>query len=286
MTKASPFLMLGRGVILKEHIVEILNQIEKEYNVKILYACEAGSRTWGISSEGSDFDVRFIYIHHPDWYLSIDPKRDVLEIPKHDKVGIPVHPLVDMSGWELTKALRLFRKSNPALLEWLHSNITYFQTYSFFERIQQLEPTFFSPIPSMYHYVKMAKGNFKTIQEKGAHVKTYINVIRPLLMAKSIEKHNKMGSLDLIKLVAEAIKEDELKQDIEKLIRAKTSGQKLVNQLSELDKFIEQEIHHLELYNSKLKSSTLNPTGLLNQLFRDLLTEAWKPDETSKSYQQ
>ncbi|WP_180271450.1 nucleotidyltransferase domain-containing protein [Fredinandcohnia onubensis] len=266
---------------MKEHIVEILNQIEKEYNVKILYACEAGSRTWGISSEESDYDVRFIYIHHPDWYLSIDQKRDVLEIPKHDKVGISVHPLVDMSGWELTKALRLFRKSNPAILEWLHSNITYFQAYSFFERIQQLEPTVFSPIPSMYHYVKMAKGNFKTIQEKGANVKTYINVIRPLLMAKSIEKHNKMVSLDLNKLVAEAIKEEELKKDIEKLIKAKTSVQKLVNQLSELNKFIEQEIDHLELYNSRLKPSTLNPTGHLNQLFRDILTEAWNPCETS-----
>lgn len=275
--------MLGRGVILKEHIVEILNQTEKEYNVKVLYACEAGSRTWGISSEESDFDVRFIYIHHPDWYLSIDQKRDVLEIPKHDKVGIPVHPLVDMSGWELTKALRLFRKSNPAILEWLHSSITYFQAYSFFERIQQLEPTVFSPIPSMYHYVKMAKGNFKTIQKNGAHVKTYINVIRPLLMAKSIEKHNKMVSLDLNKLIAEAIKEDELKTDIEILIRAKTSGQKLVNQLSELNKFIEQEIHHLEFYNSKLKPSTLNPTGHLNQLFRDILNEAWNPGETKRN---
>jgi len=283
MTSASPFPMYGRGVILKEHIREILNQIEKEYKVKILYACEAGSRTWGISSEESDFDVRFIYIHHPDWYLSIDQKRDVLEIPKHDKVGIPVHPLVDMSGWELTKALRLFRKSNPAILEWLHSNITYFQAYSFLGGIQQLEPSVFSPIPSMYHYVKMAKGNFKTIQEKGAHVKTYINVIRPLLMAKSIEKHNKMVSLDLNKLVDEAIKEDKLKQDIEKLIKAKTSGQKLVNQLSKLNKFIEQEIHQLELYTSKLKPSTLNPTGHLNQFFRDILTEAWNPGETRKS---
>lgn len=280
MTRASPFLMKGRGVILEEHIVEILNQIEKEYNVKILYACESGSRTWGIASEESDYDVRFIYIHHPDWYLSIDQKRDVLEIPKHDKVGIPVNPLVDMTGWELTKALRLFRKSNPALLEWLHSNITYFQAYSFFERIRLLEPAVISPIPCMYHYVKMAKGNFKAIQEKGQHVKTYINVIRPLLMAKSIEKYNKMVSLDLNTLVAEVINEDKLKLEIENLIRVKTSGQKLVNQLTELDKFIEHEIHHLERYNTKLKSSTLNPTGLLNQLFRDILTEVWKPDET------
>ncbi|WP_010281871.1 nucleotidyltransferase domain-containing protein [Bacillus timonensis] len=261
---------------MNEHILEILWQIEKEYDVKILYACEAGSRTWGISSEDSDYDVRFIYIQKIDWYLSIDQKRDVLEIPKHDKLSITVNPLVDMSGWELTKALRLYRKSNPALLEWLHSPIIYCQAFSFLEKMQQLEPTIFSPIPCMYHYVSMAKGNFKIIQESGPQVKTYVNVIRPLLMAKSIEIQNKMIHLDLNELVSEVISNKELELIIKQLIKFKSSGQKVIEKIAVLDKFIEKEIEHLERYVSKQESNISNSTPLLDQLFRETLSDVWK----------
>lgn len=109
---------------MKEIIISKLKEIENEYQVKILYAVESGSRAWGFPSKDSDYDVRFIYIHQPQWYLSIDPqgigaKRDVIEVPIND--------LLDISGWEITKALRLFRKSNPPLLEWLRSNIIYDQ---------------------------------------------------------------------------------------------------------------------------------------------------------------
>lgn len=261
---------------MKDHILEILTQVEKDYDIKILYACEAGSRMWGTSSEESDYDVRFIYIHRMDWYLSIDQKRDVIEIQKHGKADIPINSQVDMSGWELTKALRLFRKSNPALIEWLHSNIIYYEDNILLTKMKQLEKTVFSPIPCMYHYVKMAKGNFKNIQEKKAQIKTYINVLRPLLMAKSIEKHNKITSLDLKELISNLLTRDELKKSIEELIKMKSSGRNITNQIVELNQFIEKEINHLEQYITQLESDNLDPTRKLDQLFRETLTDAWK----------
>ena len=97
---------------MKEHILQVIKQIELKYEVKILFACESGSRAWGLHSKDSDYDVRFIYVHKPSWYLSIDEKRDVIEIPKQDNLSFSVDPLLDMNGWELIKALRLFRKSN------------------------------------------------------------------------------------------------------------------------------------------------------------------------------
>lgn len=92
---------------MKAIIQKRLLEIEEKYKVKILYAVESGSRAWGFPSKDSDYDVRFIYIHQPEWYLAIDPqgigsKRDVIEEPIND--------LLDISGWEITKALRLFRK--------------------------------------------------------------------------------------------------------------------------------------------------------------------------------
>lgn len=87
-----------------------LSQIEREKDVKVIYACESGRRAWGFPSEDSDFDVRFIYVHRPDWYLSISKRRDVIEKP--------ISGNLDISGWDLQKALRLFRISNPPLMEW------------------------------------------------------------------------------------------------------------------------------------------------------------------------
>ena len=39
-----------------------LDEIEKRENVRIIYACESGSRAWGFASKDSDYDVRFVYI--------------------------------------------------------------------------------------------------------------------------------------------------------------------------------------------------------------------------------
>jgi hypothetical protein len=46
---------------LRDHILTVLKQIEKDYEISILYACESGSRAWGFPSKDSDYDVRFIF---------------------------------------------------------------------------------------------------------------------------------------------------------------------------------------------------------------------------------
>jgi len=43
-------------------ILTRLSAIEAEYGVRVLYACESGSRGWGFASPDSDYDVRFIYV--------------------------------------------------------------------------------------------------------------------------------------------------------------------------------------------------------------------------------
>ena len=90
-------------------IKEVLEIIEKEHKVKILFACESGSRAWGFASKDSDYDVRFIYVHEKNWYFGIDDQRDVIELP--------VNEVLDVNGWDVRKALRLFRKSNAPLYE-------------------------------------------------------------------------------------------------------------------------------------------------------------------------
>ena len=47
--------------------------------MRVLFACESGSRAWGFASPDSDYDVRFVYVNEPLWYLRLQGGRDVLE---------------------------------------------------------------------------------------------------------------------------------------------------------------------------------------------------------------
>ena len=113
-----------------------LADIETEHNVEILLAIESGSRAWGFESMDSDYDVRFIYRHRPDWYLSVLPKRDVIVYPVDD--------LLDFSGWDIKKTLFLMSKSNPVLLEWLRSPIVYRKNSNAFSVLFDASEQYFS----------------------------------------------------------------------------------------------------------------------------------------------
>ena len=65
-----------------------------------LYACESGSRTWGFASENSDYDLRWVYRHNTDWYLSLATRRDVIE-SKCEYNGIEVDAVYLTGHWQL-----------------------------------------------------------------------------------------------------------------------------------------------------------------------------------------
>jgi uncharacterized protein len=263
---------------LREHILLVLKQIEKQYGIAILYACESGSRAWGFPSDDSDYDVRFIYVHKKDWYLSIDKGRDVLEVPKHDKISIQVNKLLDLNGWELTKALRLFRKSNPPLLEWLHSPIVYCQATSAIDKMKELESNIFSSISGIHHYLKMAKGNYRDyLKREEVKIKRYFNIFRPLLAAKWIQKHHSFPPIKFTQLVEDILPTSEIRIVLNDIINLKMAGKVLdPNPRTELiNHFVETEIEHLEQYVKDIHLNKSDPTELLNQILRETLEEVW-----------
>ena len=147
-----------------------LDAIEREEGVRVLFACESGSRAWGFASPDSDYDVRFVYAHPRDWYLSIGDQRDVIERPIVD--------LYDVSGWDLRKALRLFRKSNPPLLEWLGSPIVYRARTAAAASLRRIATRSFSPRACAFHYLHMAKGNYREyLRADEVPLKKYLYVL-------------------------------------------------------------------------------------------------------------
>ncbi|WEK20914.1 MAG: nucleotidyltransferase domain-containing protein [Candidatus Pedobacter colombiensis] len=159
---------------MNETILQKLVELEQNENIKILYACESGSRAWGFASPDSDFDVRFIYIRPLNDYL------DIIDLP--DNVGLPVNEVLDISGWDIKKALKLFLKSNSTLYEWLQSPIVYQGDSSFADDLLKLMPEYFSLRAGANHYLSMAHNTLRDdLQTKQVKLKRYFYALRPTL---------------------------------------------------------------------------------------------------------
>lgn len=71
---------------MESEIVKNLKIIEKRHGVKILFAVENGSRTWGVSSKDSDLDVRFVFARNVKDYLKINRLPEVIDINKANEI--------------------------------------------------------------------------------------------------------------------------------------------------------------------------------------------------------
>ncbi len=256
---------------MKKQIEIELNRIQEQHNIKILYAVESGSRAWGFASIDSDWDVRFIYIHRPEWYLSIDEKRDNMEeiLPN----------AIDLAGWELRKTLKLFRKSNPPLFEWLRSPLIYLEQFSTIDKLRELTKDYFNPKSCVYHYLHMAEGNYRDyLQTDIVRVKKYFYVLRPILACKWIEQTNTMAPMEFHDLVETQISDKKLRTEIKNLLTRKQNGEELDKEpeIQIINDFLEKEIayfkNQVKQYDQELKPGT----DRLDDLFRSTLDEIWK----------
>ena len=245
--------------------------LELKHDVRIVYAVESGSRAWGFPSIDSDWDVRYIYVHRLDWYLTIDDKQDTQEVILPNDI--------DLAGWELKKSLRLFRRSNPPMLEWLRSPIIYLEQFSTAEKLRELTTEYFNPKSCLHHYLHMAEGNYREyLQKPHVRVKKYFYVLRPILACDWIRKTNNMAPMEFQKLLDSGIADANVKMEIQNLLSRKMAGEELKEEprIQILNDFIEQKI---EFYNEFVKSIEKNlpaDTKKLDDLFKQTIHEVWQ----------
>lgn len=250
----------------KTKILAKLKEIEGKERVTILYAIESGSRGWGFESKDSDYDVRFIYVHPLDWYLSIGDKRDVIEYPLSNSL--------DISGWDIKKALKLFKASNPPFYEWLSSPIVYLERGKFVRKLKDLTPKFYSPVSCLYHYLSMAKGNYKAyLTGQKVKLKKYFYVLRPVFACMWIDQYKTMPPMEFEKVFNGQTRDDELTQEIKKLLSRKRSGEEidLEDRIEIINNFLEGKIKYFEDYVKTLKVENHPQEDSLNDLFRETL---------------
>ena len=250
-----------------KRIQQKLNSLERINDVHILLAVESGSRAWGFPSSDSDYDVRFLYVRPLDHYLSIEPRRDVIESPIEDNL--------DISGWDLQKALRLLLKANPALNEWLASPIRYRWDATVADRLRSLAVR--SPFrrAAQHHYLNLVRSQYLRYisNRETVKLKKYFYVLRPALALRWLRTRDDPPPMDLAALRAGIVLEPEVSATVDDLIarKAETSEIGTGLRIALLDRLSETEFD-TALATAPAPSAN-DPTLLedANSLFRDVV---------------
>ncbi|MRW89054.1 nucleotidyltransferase domain-containing protein [Duganella sp. FT80W] len=256
---------------IRADILQRIRAAEAEHGVRVLLAVESGSRAWGFASPNSDYDARFIYVHPKDWYVSVglEEQRDVIEYPIVDDI--------DINGWDLRKALRLFWKSNPAFVEWIQSPIIYVEQGGFAEAARTLLSTVYSCESGIYHYRSMAKTNYRGyLKAEMVPLKKYFYVLRPLLSVRWLERYGTAAPIEFAKLLHLIEDQPALLADIDALLAKKRAAPEmgLDRPVASIDAFIDAELLRLETSApDRIQRGNVLPE--LNQLFHHALIQAW-----------
>lgn len=250
---------------MRDVILQKLEEIEKQHNVTILFAIESGSRGWGFSSSDSDYDVRFVYKHNPDWYLTINEERDVIEIP--------VNKILDINGWDIRKALRLSAKSNFVLWEWLQSPIVYKERDNFREKMLNVIQSRFSPINVAHAYLSLAKRTMDEHYNKDTIIiKKYFYIIRPLFSSYWIIKNKSVPPMEF-KDSLELFKENKLFIDALNelmIIKEKSTESDTCKRIPEIDSVIDRTLDEIEQNIKELPKGSYN-LDIINKFYSEIV---------------
>lgn len=254
---------------MKNRILKELDNIEQTHGVKIIYACESGSRAWGFASKDSDYDVRFIYAHSNDWYLSIAEKKDVIEIPVNEEL--------DISGWDIRKSLRLLRKSNSPLLEWLSSPIVYKNIEAAVRPFYALSKRAFLPESSCHHYLSMARSSIAKFQdERDIRIKSYLYAVRTLLCCKWIIEQMNQPPMLVQDLLEEYLPTGKIRNFVERLIELKGNEAEStkIERSSRLEDYLNEEFRSLDARIPKNPDKI--PVKEFDVVFKEILAQISK----------
>lgn len=213
-----------------------LDRMAAEHGVRIVLAVESGSRAWGFPSPDSDYDVRFLYVRPMADYLAVFPPRDIIERP--------IAADLDISGWDLRKALQLAAKSNAVLIEWLASPLRYHEQPDVTEELRRLVHRAARRPALAYHYHRLAWHALVDIQAGTglAQLKRLFYALRPALALAWIHTHGAPPPMDLLSLMSGVAVPHLVTEVVETLVALKASSGECrqAERVPVLETFLEQ----------------------------------------------
>jgi uncharacterized protein len=201
--------------------------------------------------------VRFIYLRPLAWYLSIDDRPDTLDLP--------VNSLLDINGWDLRKALKLFKGSNSAIYEWIQSPIVYRTHSNLTQKLLNLADNYYSCRAGIHHYLNMTIGCYREhLQSDTVKLKKYFYALRPILAAKWIVTHRTFPPMVLSKLMELISDRQDIVIEIDRLLTIKKTANEAttIAAVPLLNEFIRSEIESCELAVKLIPKVDTNSTHL------------------------
>ncbi|MEK6951701.1 MAG: nucleotidyltransferase domain-containing protein [Nanoarchaeota archaeon] len=259
---------------MKDVIKKICRNIEREKNVKILFAVENGSRAWRMDSKNSDYDVRLVFIRPIKEYIQINKPSDVIAaaFDKDGNLCSVEGAIIDLSGFDIFKYIKMLSSSNPVTIELLMSDIVYYGKQNKVFKKFAIEN--FNRKSLYHHYKSMCRNNYLKYLKSGNLVtyKKYLYAYRGLINAKWVvckktvppiiftEALNKMkGVIPNFVLIK-----------LNEIIKLKSSGKEkdIIQNIVEMDDYIESFLKDDSEAPSEKSHITLNP---LNEELRRIV---------------
>lgn len=224
--------------VMRKTILTELHGIEATNDVRILFAIESGSRAWGFPSPDSDYDARFIYARPADWYLSLTPGRDVIELP--------IDGDLDINGWDIKKALGLLLKPNPVMLEWMSSPIRYIWNHDVCTKLRVFSEKVTHGPACLHHYLHLGERQWNVYVDGKARVnlKKYFYIVRPAMAVRWMRMHpDVIPPMNFQELLAGIDLNAELIGALEDLLHAKSKSKEIgeAPRIDIIDAFIAAE---------------------------------------------
>jgi len=190
-----------------------LRDMEYDNNIDILFAVEAGSRVWGMSSNDSDYDVRFVFKRPREEYLKLNKLKDVIvkTIKNRDYVGFDIY-----------KTCGLINSSNPSIIEWLQSDIVYYGKQP--EELIKVSKNF-NPLALYHHYLSMGKQNYLKYIKSGEKItyKKYLYAMRGIINSFWVKEYNSLPLINFPNILAQIFSNEQ-----------KTISNEIINRLFEI----------------------------------------------------
>jgi uncharacterized protein len=231
----------------KAAVVEIderLSSVSREHSVRVPLAIESGSRAWGFPSPDSDYDCRFVFVRRSDSYLTLFPRRDVIETP--------LTAVIDVNGWDVGKTIKLMLNGNAVAIEWLMSPIVYQSAAGFKDSLLELANRVVEPHRVARHYLHLAYSMRGRVSGGGEFVKLkkLFYVLRPCAALRFMRLHPgaPVAPMNFQTLLGSSDISDDLRAEIDVLLAAKAKASEMGEGLMPplIQDFILEEIARAE----------------------------------------
>lgn len=245
-----------------EDLQNRLLSLEKEREVRILYASVGGSRAYGLENEDSDWDCHFVYCHPKSSYLNLRQPGEFIDCGD------------DLNGWEVRKFLGMVQKSAYSPFELLLSPLVVVDK-GYGSEFLALANSFMNPpslVRSYCGYVNRELKKYEKLDDIPKKVKSILSMVRLYASGDYLALTGKIAPLSFDALVQSS--PDFFPEELQRLARAKRERDYTSIDPLSLDSIRDKTKALADSLFSSYREKNFSPTGTYedaNSLFRKII---------------